>query len=283
MIHCKQLDFSYGKRPPLFRKLSLDIEGGTINGLLGLNGAGKTTLLKILSGQLFPKGGDVSVFGFRPAQRDPELLRQIYYLPEEFYLPKCTVKEYVNIYSPFYPHFSASDFSHYLEQFELDLDQHVNSYSFGQKKKFLLAFGLATNTSLLILDEPTNGLDIPSKTQFRRTVASAIHDDRAIIISTHQVRDMDHLIDPIIILHDGRVICNRTLGDMEEQVTMHIERSHPEGADVLYYEKVPGGYSVIRKRKEGEDNTPTDMEILFNAVIAVPELFSQPVPQEQHA
>ncbi|MGM0432222.1 MAG: ATP-binding cassette domain-containing protein [Spirochaetota bacterium] len=283
MIHCNQVDFFYAKRPPLFRQLSLDIQGGTINGLLGLNGAGKTTLLKILSGQLFPKRGDVSVFGFRPAQRDPKLLRDIYYLPEEFYLPKCTVKEYVNIYSPFYPHFSASDFSHYLEQFELDLNQHVNSYSFGQKKKFLLAFGLATNTSLLILDEPTNGLDIPSKTQFRRTVASAIHDDRAFIISTHQVRDMDHLIDPIIILHDGRVICNRSLSEMEELVSMHIERNEPDGSDVLYYEKVPGGYSVIRRKQEGDEGSPTDMEILFNAVVAVPTLFSTLNPQEHQA
>lgn len=280
MITCRDLNFSYGKEP-LFRQLNLSVPGGTIYGLLGMNGAGKTTLLKLLSGQLFPESGQIDVLGFDPARRHPDMLADIFYLPEEFYLPRCTVSQYLSIYAPFYPKFDTAAFSRYLEHFGIDRRKLISSYSFGQKKKFLLAFGLASNTAILILDEPTNGLDIPSKSQFRRTVASAITDDRIFIISTHQVRDMDHLIDPIIILHDGRIIFNRALAEIEENFTVALERSEPSDGQAIYSEKVPGGYSVVRRNTGSPEERPLDLEVLFGAVIAHPEAFSARSREEQ--
>ena len=184
MIHMKDITFHYAKNP-LFSKLDLEIPRGNIYGLLGMNGAGKTTLLKLISGQLFRTEGKAEVMGFDPQQRNPEMLADMFYLPEEFYLQKISMEEFLKIYTPFYPKFNKTELDSYLNIFGIDTSKKLSDLSFGQKKKFLLSFGLASNTSLLILDEPTNGLDIPSKSQFRRIVASALTDDRTFIISTH--------------------------------------------------------------------------------------------------
>lgn len=272
MITLDNIHFQYG-RQPLFRDLSLTIPGGNIYGLLGMNGAGKTTLLKLISGQLFRESGKADVLGFDPQTRDPRMLADIFYLPEEFYLPNISAAEYLKLNIPFYPKFDEAAFSRYADSFDLDLWKRISDYSFGQKKKFLLSFGLASNTSLLILDEPTNGLDIPSKSQFRRTVAAAMTDERAFIISTHQVRDMEHLIDPIIVLHAGHIIFNNSLAEVSKVISMHLEQNEVSGPDVIYTEKVPGGYSIVRKHSGNTEEAAIDLEILFNAIVASPGAF----------
>jgi ABC-2 type transport system ATP-binding protein len=273
LIQVRNLGFKYGKKP-VFSHLDLEIERGNIYGLLGKNGAGKTTLLKLLSGQLFPEEGNVTSLGFNPVARDPQMLREIFYLPEEFPLPKMKLKEYLAMRTPFYPKFDQTQFDTYYKNFELSVDQNINELSFGQKKKLLLSFALASNTSLLILDEPTNGLDIPSKKQFRQTVASAMTENRTFIISTHQVRDMENLIDPIIVLHDGVVIFNNSVESVTGSYGLHFSEKETAREESVYSEKVLGGWMVMQKRKEEEDNQiPIDLETLFNAVIENPKTF----------
>jgi len=272
MLQMQGIHFQYGHKK-VFADLDLEIPAGNIYGLLGMNGAGKTTLLKLFSGQLFPQAGKSTVLGCNPVDRDPRMLQEIFHLPEEFSLPRMKAKEYLGIQAPFYPKFDRTAFDRYCTDFDLDLAQHLNEYSFGQKKKFLLAFGLASNTSLLILDEPTNGLDIPSKSQFRRTVASAMIEDRTFIISTHQVRDMENLIDPIIILHNGRVVFNDSLENVAKRYTITLQRNEPAVEEALFSEKVPGGWTVMHTRHENEEETPIDLETLFNAVIQTPGAF----------
>ncbi|MBN2625838.1 MAG: ABC transporter ATP-binding protein [Spirochaetales bacterium] len=270
MITIDNLTFRYGKKP-LFDNLNLSLKEGNIYGLLGMNGAGKTTLLKVLSGQLFRKEGDADVLGFDPGIRHPEMLREIFYLPEEFFLPRTSVEVYLKLYSPFYERFNKEEFEGYCEIFQLDLTQKLSDYSFGQKKKFLLAFGLASGTKLLILDEPTNGLDIPSKSQFRKTVASAITPERSFLISTHQVRDMENLIDPIVILHQGKVILNNTLEEVSSRIRMEKTLGEPAPSEsILYSEKVPGGYYSIRKAASPSEESALDLEVLFNGVVTDP-------------
>lgn len=270
MITLTNLQFSYKKNKRLFENLNLSLSGGNIYGLLGMNGAGKTTLLKILGGQLFREEGTVDVMGYDPQKRLPAMLREIFYLPEEFYLPNGTVKAYLSLNTPYYPRFDFKAFHEYAAVFKLDLDQKTSEYSFGQKKKFLLAFGLASDTQLLILDEPTNGLDIPSKSQFRKTVAAALTDDRSFIISTHQVRDMDQLIDPVIILHQGRVILNNSLERISEKISM-VRSAREEQSGSYYTEKVPGGYVHLVPAGPGQSESALDMEVLFNGTVAFPE------------
>ncbi|MDC7246607.1 MAG: ABC transporter ATP-binding protein [Sphaerochaetaceae bacterium] len=275
MITVKHLDFAYDTTS-LFSDLSLNIHEGNIYGLLGLNGAGKTTLLKLLSGQLFPLGGNILIKDENPVDRHPAFLQELFYVPEEFLLPRMTADQYTNLYAPFYPRFDQSMMDQFLKEFQLDPAVSLHKLSFGQKKKFLLSFALASNTSTVILDEPTNGLDIPSKSQFRKTVASAMSDERTIIISTHQVRDMDQLIDPIIIIHNQKVMLNSTMDELERSFSIHVSDT-PLTAEMMpiYCEKSAAGYVTLTKREDCDSHTPLDIEFLFNAVISSPRHFEK--------
>lgn len=265
MIQVSGMEFGYGKEK-LFSGLELSIRPGNIYGLLGKNGAGKTTLLRIMAGLLFPGAGSVSLMGENPAKRSPAILSEIFFLAEDFHVPSLTGVEYVRLYAPFYPRFDHGRFAEYLREFEIGDGKKLSSFSYGQKKKFLLSFGLASNSSILFLDEPTNGLDIPSKSQFRRVVASSCSEERTIIISTHQVRDMGQLIDPIVIVDSGSIIFNRSICEIAERIRMKHVRVLPEGDSVLYSDHSMGGYIVVEENSDGGE-TPLDIEVLFNAVM----------------
>ncbi len=194
-------------------------------------------------------------------------------LPEDLHLPNMASRAYLNTRGAFYPRFDADLFARYARTFELPEDQRLGALSYGQQKKFLLAFGLATRARLVLLDEPTNGLDIPSKSTFRRAIAEAMTDDRVFVISTHQVRDLGALIDPIVILHEGRVLLNQTLAEIGERVRMTHTVSPPaaDAPNLLLTEAAVGGFwSVWREASAGDG--PLDLEVLFNAMVARPDL-----------
>ena len=265
MIEIQKMSFAYRKQKQLFDNLSVEAPPGNIYGLLGKNGAGKTTLLKIIAGLRFPLDGTVKVFDNIPQQRDPHFLQEVCFIPEQLYVPPVKISVYEKMNAAFYPKFSSEEFDTYLKEFKLNKDMKLSKLSFGQKKKVLLSFGLATNSRLLILDEPTNGLDIPSKSQFRQLIAGAINEERIFIISTHQVRDLGNLIDPIIILDEGKVIFNETVERINKQLYFRMEYFNAEPQDVLYAERITGGYMCVNENVIGEDSE-IDLEVLFNAV-----------------
>lgn len=267
MIQIENLSFRYGQKRPLFDQLNLTLPSGNIYGLLGKNGAGKSSLLKIISGLLFPKAGDLNVEGFRPKDRFPQFLKEIYLVTEEFDLPPLTMDRFVSLYSPFYPRFNHSLLESYITEFQLPAAEKLSTLSYGQKKKFLLSFGLATDCRLVILDEPTNGLDIPSKSQFRKVVASAIHEERTFIISTHQVRDMENLIDPIIILDEGEIVFFQECEQVSKRLLITRQAELPGGANLVYSESSFGGYTVVTENTTRQE-TNMNLEILFKAVIS---------------
>ncbi|MCL5261158.1 MAG: ABC transporter ATP-binding protein [Gammaproteobacteria bacterium] len=266
MIEIKDLMFRYKADEKLFQDLNLSLSSGTISGLLGKNGAGKTTLLRLIAGLLFPKEGSCQVNKFNPKKRLPDFLRDIYFIPEEFYVPAISIKLYVNLYSVFYPNFDHQALSEILTEFELETTKKLTTLSYGQKKKFIVAFALATNCRLLLLDEPTNGLDIPSKSQFRKLIASGLTADKTVIISTHQARDLQNILDSIIILDTGKVVFNRHVEEISAKLSFSILPSQPEAADVIYKEKTLGGYAVVEKNVHNIESE-VDLELLFNAVI----------------
>ncbi len=266
MVAIRKLSFGY-RREKLFSGLDLQLTPGHIHGLLGKNGVGKTTLLKLISGLRYPQGGECLVWDYVPQKRMPGMLEDLYFIPEEFFVPTLTIKSYEKIYAPLYPRFDGVALAEYEKEFDLDVDKKLTEFSYGQKKKFLLAFGLATNCRLFLLDEPTNGLDIPSKSQFRRVLASALTDDRIIIISTHQVRDMENLIDDIIILEDGKIVFNQYMHDISRHLSFQIDHELPEAEEAIYAEKVLGGHMVVKENRSGEESK-IELETLFNAVIA---------------
>jgi ABC-2 type transport system ATP-binding protein len=265
MINIQNLNFSYKKQEILFQDLSLKLHTGSIVGLLGKNGAGKTTLLRLIAGLLFPVSGRLEVMSHQPKKREPSFLEGVSFIPEDFYLPNQSIKNYIRANSPFYPRFDMDLLNRLLKDFGLSNDSSILKLSHGQKKKFLIAFALASKCRLMIMDEPTNGLDIPSKAIFRKIIAGALDEDQLVIISTHQVKDVENLIDKIVILDKGKIIMQKDMMDISGKLNF-LTASSPNGDHVLYSEIVPGGYKIITRSINESSNV--DIELLFNAVIS---------------
>ncbi|MCG8698962.1 MAG: ABC transporter ATP-binding protein [Bacteroidales bacterium] len=267
MIEIKQLDFRYSKAGfPLFEGLNLDLQPGSIYGLLGRNGAGKTTLLKIMCGLLYPNKGTCTINGIQSSNRNPLVYADLFFIPEDLVAPDISGKEFIAIYKGFYPNYDAGVMKSLVSEYGLEIRQNLKKMSYGQRKKFFLAFGLASNVKLLILDEPTNGLDIPSKSQFRKMVSSQMTDDKIIIISTHQVRDLESMIDPIVIVESGKIVFNQSVEEIQKKLRFEDVKSNESRADSIYEETTSFGGSRIVLN---EDGTPSavDSELLFNAVV----------------
>ena len=266
MIQIENLSFGYSPKSLLFQNLNLTLSGGHIYGLLGKNGAGKSTLLKNMVGLNYPQAGRCLVQGVNVANRPPDLLADLFFLPEEIYVPGQSVNRFVSNTACFYPQFDEQLFYRLLDEFEVPHAAILNQLSFGQQKKVMISFSLATNTALLIMDEPTNGLDIPSKVQFRKIISSVLTEGRCIIISTHQVRDLDSLIDKVVILHNREIILNESLDSIAERLYF-TTIPDTTGLEVLYEEESYRGKQVIMPNQEGR-YSKVDMELLFNALIS---------------
>ena len=280
MIEVKNLSFGYDE-DELFHNMDMTLEPGNIYGLLGLNGAGKSTLLKLMTGLLFPESGTLASLGSDPAKREPGFLAKVFFLPEELNMPGITDREFEKVVAPLYPNFAHDQFERYLREFDIPRNRKLTELSFGQKKKFLLSFGLACGSELLVLDEPTNGLDIPSKGLFRRLVAEALSENQIFVISTHQVRDVESLIDRIVILHEGKVLFNHTMALVASRIRISHSATRPDAAadGLLYSEPAVGGFWTGWLDENASDGL-LDLEILFNTVISRPEFFTSLIKTE---
>ena len=261
MITLKEVCLSYKRHKPVLKDLNLDIIPGRIYGLLGKNGEGKTTLLNILSGQLFANSGSCTIFDENPAKRSAGLLQKIFLLPEEISLPDVTARDYIKMYAPFYPTFREDIFQACVESFEVDFSAKLEKMSQGQRKKVAITLALSAHTPLLLMDEPTNGLDIPSKATFRKLVASFIGDNQTVIISTHQVRDLESLIDSVLILENKEILLNSSLHEIASRLFFRLINP---GEQVFYMETTPMGVMGVGENLNNED-TPVSLELLFNA------------------
>lgn len=263
MIKLEDVSFGY-RKGKLFEDLNLELQRGAVYGLLGKNGAGKTTLLKLIAGLLFPKKGEIRVMDRTPRRREPGFLSQVFVLPEEFDLPRMDMNEFARTYGSFYPDFSREQLLNLMRELEVAESHPFHQMSFGQKKKAYIAFAIACNTPLLIMDEPTNGLDIPSKSAFRRVIASVADANRTVIVSTHQVRDLDRLIDSVVVLDGSEILLNASTGEIAERLQfVHLEENEP----ALYAEQTIHGRWGVQVN-ESRAETPLDMELLFNAAVA---------------
>jgi len=274
MIMCENIDFSYRKDQKLFNNLSASFESSHIYGLLGKNGAGKTTLLKCICGLLHPSSGKITIDGKSVFKRLPSILSSIFFLPETFFIPDMSVEQYIKYYSPFYPNFDIKIFEDSSHVLEIENEKKISSFSYGQKKKFLLAFGFATKAPIVILDEPTNGLDIPSKTVIRRKIAESFTEEQSVIISTHQVRDLQQIFDSIIILNDGKIIFNRSLEQIAKNLaTVQVTNDDSKYENTSnYFEQTPIGKIYLTKNEQSSSKEqPIDIEFLFNATINSPD------------
>lgn len=285
MIELDQLEFAYKKKSkipfkqikePVLTGANWKLAPGKICGLLGSNGAGKTTLIKMMSGLLFPDAGTLLVHGQHPQNRTESFLADTYYLAEEFFLPNISPRTYSKRYGVFYPRFDEAMYFSLLEEFQLNPDKSLKDLSHGQKKKAMLSFGLSTNARLLLLDEPSNGLDIPSKRQFRNVLLKSFDEERSIVISTHQVQDLDGLIDSVSILSGGRILLAQTLEDISAKLCFNSETARPE--NIIYEEQNVGGNASVSINNDRLE-TQVDLSLLFGLVTSDPQKIQNIFPQ----
>lgn len=262
MIEIKDFGYKYRKGSvQVFDGFNLRLEDGRVYGLLGRNGVGKSTLIYAIMGLLQPRTGYVTIDGIPAKERYAELLRECFLVPEEFELPSCTLEQYIKYAAPFYPNFSHEDMRRNLLLFNMEGNPNLKALSMGQKKKIFMCFALACNTKYLIMDEPSNGLDIPSKEQFRQLVKRGMRPDRTIIISTHQVGDVESLLEEVVILERNRILLKQPVRRICEVLKFGVNDENP-----LYRQEFAGGYFTITRNETGE-MSPIRLELLFNGVL----------------
>lgn len=262
MITIDNLAFSYGKTPVL-NNITMTLEEGHVYGLLGENGVGKTTLLTLLCGLKKLQSGTIETDGMNPYDRDPAFLQNQYYLPDEVTPYNQSAKRFAEFNGKFWPNFDMDKFLQIMSEFENDPSKKMNKMSCGQLKKTYISFALACGAKHLFMDEPTNGLDIPSKAQFRKAVMKYTADDSIVVISTHQVRDLENIIDPIVILDKCDVLLNADMQTISEK--LYFDYGTTLRQESLYSEQLPGGFIQVVPNVDGEDSK-VNVEALFNAV-----------------
>ncbi|MBE8713219.1 ABC transporter ATP-binding protein [Sphingobacterium hungaricum] len=263
MIVIKDLSFYYRKDVNILEKISTTLKPGHVYGLLGLNGTGKTTFLKLIAGLQFPKIGDVTVNKEISKERNVSFLLDIYFITDEVELPKWKIKTFEEVYGALYPKFDSKKFYELLTELQVNPQENLGNLSYGQQKKVNIAFGLSTNVSTILMDEPTNGLDIPSKSQFRKLLAKYTTDDKIIVISTHQTRDLDQLIDQLLVIHNRQLVVDESIYDLTKKIK--FENNVENLTDALYFEKTISGLQSITENKYQEDSK-LDIELFFNAL-----------------
>ena len=271
MIKVENLSFTYPKsKHMVLHDFSFSLEAGRVYGLLGRNGAGKSTLLYLMTGLLTPKKGKIMYHDINVRSRLPMTLQDMFLVPEEFELPSISLKKYIDLNAPFYPNFSKEDMYKYLHCFEMDMDVNLGALSMGQKKKVFMSFALATNTSLLLMDQPTNGLDIPGKSQFRKFMTSGMTDNKTIVISTHQIRDIDKMLDSVMIMDESRVLLNESTVHICEKLCFKESDDRSLIDKALFAVPSLHGNSLLLLNEHNEDSD-INIELLFNAILAQPQ------------
>ncbi len=271
MLTIKNCSFSYSRKgEPTINDFSLQLKEGGVYGLLGSNGAGKSTLLQLITGLLTPSSGEITFDGVSTRLRRPSTLENMFIVPEEIGLPALKLDKFAELNGVFYPNFSKEDMYRHLDTFGLDRNVRLDKLSMGQKKKVALAFAMACNTKLLLMDEPTNGLDIPAKSAFRKFIIESMSDDRIFVISTHQVRDVSQILDHILIMDNRKVLLDRTVAEIQSRMKF-MDTVNPELIEkAMYAVKGLGGASVILPNND-DDDSELNLELLFDFAISNPE------------
>jgi len=217
-LEIRDLSRSYGKKTAL-QNVSLAIPTGSVFGLVGENGAGKTTLLKHVLGLLKAERGSVRVFGFDPVTHPVQVLSRIGYLAENRDLPGwMRVAQLLRYLEPFYPTWDAQFAEELRNRFELDPNARIKNLSRGQLAKAGLLAALAYRPELLVLDEPSSGLDpVVRRDILEAIIRTVSHEGRTVIFSSHLLDEVERVSDQIAFLHAGRLILCAPLDEIKQR------------------------------------------------------------------
>ncbi|WP_010585030.1 ABC transporter ATP-binding protein [Schlesneria paludicola] len=218
-------------------RVNLTVPRGGVFGLIGGNGAGKTTLIKHILGMLTPREGTVRVFGLDPVQHPVETLGRIGYLSEDRDLPDwMRVGELIRYTQAFYPTWDETYAEELRQAFELDVNSRVKSLSRGQRARAGLLISLAYRPDLLVLDEPSSGLDPVVRRDILSAIIRTIADEgRTVLFSSHLLDEVERVADHVAMIHQGQIILSATMDDMKEQHRrLTLRFAHPvETAPIL--------------------------------------------------
>ena len=274
IVQIKNLQYGYSSGKLVLNTFDVDLLKGKIYLLAGHNGAGKTTFFRLLNGLIFKWRGEINCMGYDPEGRDPDMLSKIFLAGDFNFFPKCDVERLSEKLGFYYPDFNKDQFESYLRMFHVSKTEKIHALSQGQMKKVTLAFAFATNVPLLLLDEPTNALDIEAKHALRKILNQWITPEKTCVIASHQIRELDIVVDHFMILADKKIAFSQDLGEILSYIAFGLERDELSGSDLLYYEKHPSGYLTIRKSNPDYDSLDVNIELLYNAFIAKKQEFT---------
>jgi len=235
---------------------SFQIEAGKIIGLIGPNGAGKTTALKAILG-LIPFEGDLRVLGMDPRTQRDELMRDVCFIADVAVLPRwIKVKEAIEFVAGVHPRFDAARCQRFLANTQLKPDMRVRELSKGMIVQLHLALVMAIDAKLLVLDEPTLGLDILYRKQFyQRLLEDYFDEQKTIVITTHQVEEVEHILTDVMFIRDGKIVLDASMENVGERFVEVLvdadkaetartmkpidERALPFGKTVMLFDNIP--------------------------------------------
>ena len=275
---------AHGLRKAYKNKLALNdtsfqIEAGKIIGLIGPNGAGKTTALKAILG-LIPFEGQLKVLGLDPRKDRDELMKDVCFIADVAVLPRwMKVKEAIDFVDGVHPRFDRAKCERFLANTQLKPNLRVREMSKGMIVQLHLALVMAIDAKLLVLDEPTLGLDILYRKQFyQRLLEDYFDEQKTIIVTTHQVEEIEHILTDVMFIRDGRIVLTSQMEEVAERYTEVLvsgdavdqaralkpidERALPFGKTVLLFDGVPKGHLAAL----GETRTP-GLADLFVAIM----------------
>jgi ABC-2 type transport system ATP-binding protein len=245
LIEARHLGLRYGRKTAL-DDLNFTVPKGRVVGLLGHNGAGKTSLMKALVG-LKPASGELAVLGLDPVKQRTTLLQSLAYIPDVAILPRwARARELITLMSGLHPRFSAERARELLRRTDVGLDDKVKGLSKGMVVQLHLALVASIDARLMILDEPTLGLDVLSRKAFYETLVDEWCDgERSVLISTHQVEEIEALLSDVLMLNEGKLVLNISLEAMEQ-------RFHALGHDPAIADQVAAAHPLLRYRMGGQ-------------------------------
>ena len=278
MIRLNDLTIGYGHRI-LLQHASATIPAGELVALVGRNGTGKSTLLRAIAGLGERLGGEIRLDGHSLETLSPQQLATTvsFVTTERVRIPNLRCEDVVALgrapYTNWIGRVQEQDKAIVERSLELVgmaafAGKTMDRMSDGECQRVMIARALAQDTPIILLDEPTNGLDITSRQALKRIISRSMDDESTLLISTHQAHDFENLLDHLVILGKGEILLNRSLDEISNRLL--FARTDILPAESIYSEQDLAGHFSILPNEDGEENTP-DIELLYKAVLQQPE------------
>lgn len=258
--------------------VSFEVKEGTVFGLIGTNGAGKSTTLRMIAGVYKPDNGTVLI-DEKPVYDNVEAKKNIFFIADEPYFPlNSTAKSMGEFFADVYENFDYEAYLNYLENFRIDADRKINTYSKGMKKQLAIILGVCAKTKYLLCDETFDGLD-PVMRQAVKSILAKEMDGRGLtpVIASHNLRELEDICDHIGLLHKGGVLLSKDLEDMK----CNIQKVQCVFKDISDKEKVLNGIELVSEERRGSLYTltiRTTREDAINRFKAIDTVFYEVLP-----